>query len=316
MPPRLARQVADPIFQKVRRLFPTFATLLLFLTLPAARSPVFAQQAVAISPDVGGEALFHLALEARRNGDERLAAVVLERVVRLDPEAVLPRLEWAEVLLSLGEPGLVEALLMPVAERIEAAAGERPDSAARFYRLRGNAAARANRKADALELYERAIVLAPYDLGLRGLVVSMYRAGGDKDSAARHLVAAASIRPQDFDLHLEAGRALLVVDRFADAEGEFRMALRIDLQSVSAWQGLGESLAGQEKWADAEEVYRGVLPLAPESAPLHELLGDVLLAGGRAKEALVWYNRAAALGGSAAPALADKIEQAQAQLRP
>ena len=93
-------------------------------------------------------------------------------------------------------------------------------------------------------------------------------------------------------------------------------ALRIDLQSVSAWQGLGESLAGQEKWADAEEVYRGVLPLAPESAPLHELLGDVLLAGGRAKEALVWYNRAAALGGSAAPALADKIEQAQAQLRP
>jgi len=77
VPPRLARQVGDPIFRGVRRLFPTFATLLLFLTLPAARSPVFAQQAVAISPDVGGEALFHLALEARRNGDERLAAVVL-----------------------------------------------------------------------------------------------------------------------------------------------------------------------------------------------------------------------------------------------
>ena len=316
MPPSLARQGGDPIFRGVRRHFPTFATLLLFLTLPAARSPIFAQQAVAISPDVGGEALFHLALEMRRHGDERFAGVVLERVVRLDPEAVLPRLEWAEVLLSLGEPGLVEALLMPVAERIEAEAGERPDSAARFYRLRGNAAARAGRKADALELFEKAIALAPHDLGLRGLVVSMYRAGGDGDSAARHLVAAASIRPQDFDLHLEAARALLAVDRFAEAEDEFRMALRIDLRSVPAWQGLGESLAGQEKWADAEEVYRGVLPLAPESAPLHELLGDVLLAGGRAKEALVWYNRAAALGGSAAPGLADKIEQAQAQLRP
>ncbi len=300
----------------VRRLFPTFPALLLFLTLPAARSPVLAQQAVAISPEVGSEALFHLALEARRNGDERLAGVVLERVVRLDPEAVLPRLEWAEVLLSLGEPGLVEALLMPVAERIEAEAGRRPDSAARFYRLRGNAAARAGRKADALELYEQAIALAPYDLGLRGLVVSMYRARGDDSSAARHLVAAASIRPQDFDLHLEAGRALLVVARFADAEDEFRMALRIDLWSVPAWQGLGESLAGQEKWADAEEVYRSGIRLAPESAPLHELLGDVLLAGGRAKEALVWYNRAAALGGSAAPVLADKIEQARAQLRP
>ncbi|HET6361504.1 MAG TPA: tetratricopeptide repeat protein [Gemmatimonadota bacterium] len=301
----------------MRRLLPTFAALLpLFLSLPAARSPVLAQQAVEISPDVSGEALFHLALEARRRGDERLASVVLERVVRLDPEAVLPRLEWAEVLLSLGEPGLVDALLMPVAERIEADAGERPDSAARFYRLRGNAAARARRKADALELYERAIALAPHDLGLRGLVVSMYRAGGDESSAARHLKAAVSIRPQDFDLRLEAGRALLAVHRFAEAEDEFRMALRIDLWSVPAWQGLGESLAGQQKWADAEEVYRGGIRLAPESAPLHELLGDVLMAGGRPKEAIVWYNRAAALGESVAPSLADKIEQAQAQLRP
>jgi tetratricopeptide (TPR) repeat protein len=129
-------------------------------------------------------------------------------------------------------------------------------------------------------------------------------------------MAAASIRPQDFDLRLEAGRALLAVDRFAEAEDEFRMALRIDLWSVPAWQGLGESLAGQRKWADAEEVYRGGIRLAPGSAPLHELLGDVLMAGGRAKEAIGSYNRAAALGGAVTPSLADKIEQAQAQLRP
>ena len=316
MPPRLAGQGSDPIFRCVRRSCPAFALLLLLLALFSARSPVLAQQPVEIDTGVTGEALFHLALEARRRGDERLAGFVLERVVRLDPQAVLPRLEWAEVLLSLGEPDLVEALLMPVAERIEADAGERPDSAARFYRLRGNAAARAGRKSDALDLYEQAIALAPYDLGLRGLVVSMYRARGDESSAARHLVAAASIRPQDFDLRLEAGHALLAVNRFAEAEDEFRMALRIDLWSVPAWQGLGESLAGQEKWADAEAVYRGGLRLAPESAPLHELLGDALLAGGRPKEAIVWYNRAAALGGPVAPSLADKIEQAQAQLRP
>lgn len=308
--------MADPIFPFVERSFSAFVSLLLLLALSPAREQALAQQAVAIDAGVSSEALFHLALEARRLGDERLAGVVLERVVRLDPEAVLPRLEWAEVLLALGEPGLVEALLMPVAERIEADAGERPDSAARFYRLRGNAAARAGRKSDALDLYERAIALAPQDLGLRGLVVSMYRARGDEGSAARHLMAAAAIRPQDFDLRLEAGRALLGLRRFTEAEDEFRMALRIDLWSVPAWQGLGESLAGQQKWADAEEVYRGGLRLAPESASLHELLGDVLLAGGRPEEAIVWYSRAATLGGQAAPSLVDKIEQARTQIRP
>jgi len=300
----------------VSRFWPILAILLCYLAVPPAVSPACAQQSGQLDSDITSESLFHLALEARRRGDERLAAAVLERVVRLDPGAVLPRLEWAEVLLSLRESGMVEALLAPVAARIEAEAKERPDSAARFYRLRGNAAARAGRNADALTLYERSIDLAPEDLGLRGLVVSMYRSKGDDGAVARHLVAAASLRPDNADLRVEAGRALLAVDRFEEAEVEFRIALRIDLRAVPAWQGLGQSLAGQRKWADAEEVYRGGLRLAPESASLHELLGDALLAAGRSKEALVWYNRAAALEGADAPVLAQKIEQAQAQLRP
>ena len=70
------------------------------------------------------------------------------------------------------------------------------------------------------------------------------------------------------------------------------------------------------KWADAEEVFRGAIRLAPDSVPLHELLGDTLLADGRTKEALLWYRRAAALPGADAQTLTRKIEQAQAQIRP
>ena len=261
-------------------------------------------------------ALFHVAVEARRQGDHRMAAVLFERVVRLDPEAVLPRLEWAEALLVLREPALVEALLLPVAERVAAESGTHPGAAARYFRLRGTAAARLGRGADALDLYEHAIEFSPTDLGLRSLVVSMYRARGDRAAAARHLVAAAALRPDDPDLRIEAGSALLGIDRFDEAELEFRDALRIDLWAVRAWQGLGESLAGQERWGDAEEVYRGGIQLAPESVQLHELLGDALLAAGRTKEAVVWYTRASALPGADAPALERKIEQARARLGP
>lgn len=292
----------------------TVAAVLLCHALPGGAAGLRAQHSQP--PEFTSQALFHVALEARRRGDEHLAAAILERVVRMDPEAVLPRLEWAEALLTLQQPDLVEALLLPVTATIEAEAEDRPDAAARFFRLRGNAAARAGRRADALALYERAIGLAPRDLGLRGLVVSMYRSSGDDTAAARHLVAAASLRPADADLRIEAGRALLEVQRFAEAEQEFRTALRIDLWAVRGWQGLGESLTGQRKWADAEEVYRGALRLAPDSVPLHELLGDALLADGRTKEALLWYRRAAALPGADARSLAHKIEQAQAQIRP
>ena len=138
----------------------------------------------------------------------------------------------------------------------------------------------------------------------------------DAVGAARHLVAAAALRPQDADLRVEAGRALLTVDRYDEAEVEFRVALELDLWAVPAWQGLGEALAGQRRWADAEEVYRGGLRLAPESAAMHELLGDVLLASGRFKEALVWYRRASALDGADSVELGRKIERAQAQIEP
>jgi tetratricopeptide (TPR) repeat protein len=297
-----------------------FRWSILALVLPLLPQPAGAQiadgQTVAPALDGTEGALFHVALEARRRGDERMASALLERVVRLDPGAVLPRLEWAEALLVLREPELVEALLLPVGARIEAESVTRPDAAARFYRLRGTAAARAGRSGDALELYERAIELAPADLGLRSLVVSMYRTRGDRGAAARHLVAAASLRPGDPDLRIEAGGALLAVARFREAELEFRDALRVDLWAVRAWQGLGESLAGQGRWADAEEVYRGGIRLAPESAELHELLGDALLAAGRAKEAVVWYTRASALPGANAPVLERKIEQARTRLEP
>lgn len=288
------------------------------LVLLLAGGPATAQTdpGTAVVSSDEGDALFHIAIEARRQGDDRLAAALLERVVRLDPAAVLPRLEWAETLLVLRETDLVEPLLAPIADRIEAEAGARPETAARFFRLRGSAAARAGRSADALDLYERAISFAPADLGLRSLVVSMYRTRGDRESAARHLVAAAGLRPGDADLRIEAGRALLGVARFGEAEGEFRNALRIDMWAVRAWQGLGESLAGQERWADAEEVYRGGIQLAPESAALHELLGDALMAAGRVKEAVVWYTRASALPGADAPALHRKLEQARGRLGP
>jgi len=300
----------------VSRLWPILVLAFCTFAFPPTVHRAHAQQPASVDPGASGEGLFHLALEARKRGDERFAAAILERVVRLDPAAVLPRLEWAEALLVLREPELVEALLVPLEARIQAEAGERPDTAARFYRLRGSAAARAGRKDEALELYERAIGLDPENLGLRSLAVSMYRSRGDGGAAARHLVAAALLRPDDPDLRVEAGRALLAVDRFDEAELEFRIALQIDLWAVPAWQGLGQALAGQQRWADAEEVYRGGIQLAPESATLHELLGDVLLAGGRTKEALVWYRRAAALEGADVPALGRKIERVQTQLRP
>lgn len=291
-------------------------TILVLLLAGARPAEAQTDPGNAAAQSGGGDALFHIAVEARRRGDDRLASALLERVVRLDPAAVLPRLEWAETLLVLREPHLVEPLLAPIAARVETEAGERPESAARFFRLRGSAAARAGRSAEALDLYERAISFAPGDLGLRSLVVSMYRTQGDRESAARHLLAAAGLRPSDADLRIEAGRALLGVARFEEAEGEFRTALRIDMWIVRAWQGLGESLAGQARWADAEEVYRGGLQLAPESAELHELLGDALLASGRVKEAVVWYTRASALPGADAPALEEKLEQARARLTP
>jgi tetratricopeptide (TPR) repeat protein len=244
------------------------------------------------------------------------ASNLLEEVVQIDSAAPLPRLEWSEVLLDQGDRDRARSVLEPIETDIRFHADRDPYLAARYFELRGRALSGSGDLAVMAALFEEAARHAPRDIRLRGRLIGLYRAQRDRSGVLRHLEAATKILPYNADLHVEVGHELLALSRWKEAEEAFRRALSLEWESAQAWDGLGISLTGQRLFSDAEKAFRDGLEIAPLSAILHEHLGDVLFAGGRPKEALTEYERAAVLAGGERKELSSKIDRAAATSKP
>lgn len=256
---------------------------------------------------------FHLAQQWRRDGEHAEAARALERVVASAPEAVEPRLQWAEELLALNRPGRAMEALEPLAARDE----EVPAFASRYHHLRAAAHLRLGNTEAAVEEYERASDYAPADLGLRAQLIGLYRLTDSPEDALRHMRAVTERVPNDPDLRAQSARMLLGLERWEEAEAEYRAAIRLGDGSADVWDGLGVALAAQGEFPEAIETFRAGLRAAPASARLYEHLGDVLLATGRSEEALAAFERAAVLDDSGSnETLAEKIDRARAAIGP
>jgi tetratricopeptide (TPR) repeat protein len=258
--------------------------------------------------------LFHLAQEAYRRGEILPAVQWLGAAVGLDPGAPIPRLEWASVLLEIGDPQAAARALAPLGSWWEERPAGADDLGARYARLQGSVAVRRGDDDQAILWYERAAARAPYDLGGRAQLIGRYRERDDDERSLVHLQAAAALMPGNAELRVEIGLALLGLDRGSEAEAAFTEAARLDPRLERAWDGLGQARSREGDLPGAEEAFRRGLQVAPASAALYEHLGDALLGGGRTESALQAYERAAALAPHE-PRLTEKVDRARAALQ-
>lgn len=265
-------------------------------------------------PPAAALTLFHLAEEARYQGDPSTAEVWLRHAVELDPAAVTLRLEWAAVLLQLGRPEPAADALSELSDKIQDLERSEPGQAASFYRLQAIVASHRGDHDAAIEGYEQAARLAPRDIRLRFQLIGLHRARGSSAATLKHLKAAADLRPQSVELRVEVGRALLALEQWSEAERNFRTAVTLDARHSSAWEGLGRSLVEQGRLAAGEEALVTGITAIPESGVLHERLGDILYEQRRLEAALRAYHRAAELTPPGSTDLKAKIDRAEAAL--
>jgi Flp pilus assembly protein TadD len=93
------------------------------------------------------------------------------------------------------------------------------------------------------------------------------RAGklSDSESFYRKALAGRSNGPDAGDLHRALAATLVKEGKTAEAEGEFRVALRLNPNSADALKGLAESLYLEARWADAAPIIERLVqsPSAP-----------------------------------------------------
>jgi predicted O-linked N-acetylglucosamine transferase (SPINDLY family) len=151
----------------------------------------------------------------------------------------------------------------------------------------GNRLEDSGRFEEALDVYERAVRLAPDNfqthLNLGNAMLLLGRA----DQATDHYWRSISLKPDHAGTHLNLGNALIAEGAFADAADSYRQAAQLHPLWSEAWFGLGCALERVQPFPfDAVvEAYRETLRLEPAHGAAASNLAAVLRENGQTQAA-------------------------------
>ncbi|MCC7166655.1 MAG: tetratricopeptide repeat protein [Rhodospirillales bacterium] len=103
---------------------------------------------------------------------------------------------------------------------------------------------------------------------------------------------AVDLDPQDWDVRIKIGQALLALDRPVDAAANFRMAALGDPTRAEAHRLLADSLIRQGEHLPAAQALRRFLEIELHNVPALLALGRILIESGRAREAVAPLEQA------------------------
>ena len=198
--------------------------------LPAAERELRACMAFGPRPEIY-EALATTLEQAGRRGE---AEETYRKALALDAAFVPAAIGLSELLLNENRADEALAVIEP--------AGLRPGADLTVLSAHALALKAARRLDRAIEVYRRAVSLAP------------------KSAVAEHNLAA----------------ALADDERFAEAEAAARRAFAKGLDAPQTWLTLGRALQGQDRFDEAEQAYRQVIGRLPNDPDAHADLAQLI----------------------------------------
>jgi Tfp pilus assembly protein PilF len=143
--------------------------------------------------------------------------------------------------------------------------------------IKGNEAAQKGDNKKAVEQLEKAVAAYPSFWQAYNALGALYLKQGEPDKAGQALAAAIKLRPEDADINLNYGIALLQKKDFNGAEERLRVALKRKESVASPHYYLGLALVNQKKLDEAQaELERAIgLPGGDNYAMAHRYLGGL-----------------------------------------
>jgi len=103
---------------------------------------------------------------------------------------------------------------------------------------------------------------------------------------------ALEVKPDDTQIHLQLGNALVRQNCFADAIATYQTALQFHPDDFEIHFELAKTLEKAKRWDEAIAAYQRAIELNPNHALAHQHLGNALADRGQLHEASVCYRRA------------------------
>ena len=207
---------------------------------------------------------------AQEECEKRLGLTDWNRVEVID--MVLRRLQRPPFTLQINQPAQIEHWRT----RINALrAGLSPD-----------------RRAEAREVYQKALMRRPRDHYLYENYAEFLEATGDVEGAVAQWQTVCSMLPHYFVPQVHAGRLLGRLQRYDTAELHLRKALQLEPRSPDAHLELGKVLAGRGQMESALAEYSEALQRQPGDARVHFQMADVLAKLGQRAQAAAALTKA------------------------
>ncbi|MFN4115046.1 MAG: tetratricopeptide repeat protein [Inhella sp.] len=186
----------------------------------------------------------------------------------------------------LGVGRAAEAL--ELAERLVAVAPMAPDA----LQLRAICMAESGQFDAAEQGLRAALDLLPGQPAILANLATLLRRAGRLQEALDAWSGLVLARPMHAASWMELGQTALAMRMFPRAREAFRKAVELQAQYPQAWQALAETWRAEGDLEAAEDVLRQGLRHSPDALALMAALGQVLRLAGRADEALPWFTQA------------------------
>ena len=224
-------------------------------------------------------------------GRQAEALAHYEEAARLKPEMIEPHLNAGIAFAALDRP----AQSMIRFERALALAPEHPDAHAGM----GKALGRLERHGEALRHFERALAARPNWPDGHNRVGNALAALGRYDEAIGHYRRAIELRPELVEARNNLGNVLVALKRPEEAIEQYRDALGGATGgpaafSYQAYNNLGGALMALRRPEEAKAYFEKALALGPTAAEPAQNLGAALAAMDRPEDALAHYRSALA----------------------
>ncbi|MEO8345860.1 MAG: tetratricopeptide repeat protein [Betaproteobacteria bacterium] len=168
----------------------------------------------------------------------------------------------------------------------------------------------------AVELIERAIVLAPGNPLAHGNLGLAYQSLNRLDKAVASLRMAVALQPDQDGAQNNLGTMLCAAGQLDEAEVCFRKAVQLNPRNNDALNNLGNVCRDRGQFSVAESYHREALAIDPAAFATWKNLGEVQKLAGRYDDALDSFRKALELRPEDAGALADlgSMHSARAEL--
>lgn len=242
---------------------------------------------------------YYLGVHYEGTGDYERALAYYRDARRLDEQ-------YPNTLLRIGDTAL-RAELTDEAEAAYSQVLERhPELSPAALAGLGLAAFKAERYADAIDRYRRAVALAPEANGLHLLLAQAYQAAGDEEQAAEHRalggqrMAVASdtrvemmkARRYDSGYYVQQGVQAVQQGQMDRALQTFMLAMAINPDDADAVARMALALGFGEKREESVALIEQALEMDPDHGLANSLKGALLAEQGKFDEAQGFYFRA------------------------